>query len=135
MALNDYSGQPLRTGDPMVKRLLAVTFPQYRGRKVKARLWKGPMVLENYWSEGSRSYYRAVRIIDGAVADFGTDNPFFATAHEPVDLPSGVILVERSIFMGREAGLTVWARANDIDAARLLGDGVLSPCVATPYVA
>lgn len=116
MALTDYSGHPLRRADPMVKKLLAVTFPDYRGHKIKARLWKMPQRLQNYWSGGSRSYYVAVRISDGAVADFGTDNPFLKAAHIEVELPSGVMLVERSIFGGREAGITIWLRPDSIEA-------------------
>lgn len=125
MALTDYSGQPLRRSDPLVKRLLAATFPEYRGRKVKARLWTHPRTLDNYWDGGSRSFYVAVRLVDGAVSDFGTDNPFRTATHEPVDLPSGVLLVEHTIFCGRDMGLTVWARQDALDAgpavAGLLG--------------
>lgn len=129
MALNDYSGETLSRANPLVKRLLAATFPQYKGRKIKARLWRGPMQLQNYWDGGSRSYYVAVRIVDGAVSDFATDNPFERSSHEPVDLPVGVILVERSIFMGRESGLTVWMRPDnelvlpDPNVVGLLGEG------------
>lgn len=125
MALNDYTGQPLRTGDPLVKRLLKVTFPEYRGRKVKARLWKGPMRLENYWDGGTRSYYVAVRIADGGISNFGTDNPFERSAHEEVDLPVGVLLVEHSIFCGKDMGITVWGHPEALgegpNVAGLLG--------------
>lgn len=113
MALNDYSGETLSRANPLVKRLIAATFPDYRGRKIKARLWTRPMRLQNYWDGGSRSYYVAVRITDGAVSDFGTDNPFIRSTHDDVDLPVGVILVEHSYFCGRDTGLTVWARADN----------------------
>ena len=116
VALNDFSGLALRKSNPLVKKLLAATFPEYRGRKVKARLWTGPRRLENYWDGGTRSYYKAVRIVDGAIADFGTDNPFLASAHEPVDLPAGVLLVEHSYFCGTDTGITVWARTDTLDA-------------------
>lgn len=118
MALSDYSGEKLSTANPMVKRVLAATFPEYRGRKVKARLWTRPMRLENYWDGGTRSYYVAIRVADGAVADFGTDNPFERSAHEPVDLPAGVLLVEHSIFCGKDMGITVWGRTES------LGEGI-----------
>jgi hypothetical protein len=121
MALSDYSGEKLSTANPLVKRLIATTFPEYRGRKVKARLWTKPMRLSNYWDGGTRSYYVAIRIADGAVADFGTDNPFERSAHEPVDLPAGVILVEHSYFCGKDMGLTVWARADAVEAPNVAG--------------
>lgn len=114
MALNDFSGEPLSRANPMVKRILATTFPDYRGRKVKARLWTRPMTLHNYWDGGTRSYYVAIRVADGAVSDFGTDNPFQRSAHEPVDLPFGVLLVEHSYFCGRDSGITIWARTDAI---------------------
>jgi hypothetical protein len=126
MALSDYSGQKLSTASPLVKRVLAATFPEYRGRKVKARLWTGPRRLENYWDGGTRSYYVAIRIEDGAVADFGTDNPFVRSTHDPVDLPAGVLLVEHSIFCGKDMGITIWARHDALGAGitpRLIGAG------------
>lgn len=113
MALNDWSGEKLSTANPLVKRVIAATFPEYRGRKVKAQYWRGPRRLENYWDGGTRSYYVAIRIEDGAVADFGTDNPFHQSAHEPVDLPSGVLLIEHVIFCGKDLGLRIWARQDD----------------------
>lgn len=122
MGLHDYEGVKLSKANPAVKRLIAATFPDYRGRKVKARAWRGPMRLQNYWDGGSRSYYVAVRVADGAVADFGTDNPFQQSAHEPVDLPEGVMLVEHSYFMGTDTGLTVWAHPGDaLDAPTVTG--------------
>lgn len=110
MALNDYSGIALSRSNAMVKRIIAATFPEYNGRKIKARLWTAPRVLDNYWDGGSRSFYKAIRVEDGALADFGTDNPFHAVTHAPVDLPEGVLLVEHVIFCGKDLGLTVWAR-------------------------
>lgn len=116
MALNDYDGQKLSTANPLVKRVLAATFPEYRGRKVKARAWLRPQVLSNYWDGGTRSFYKAVRIEDGAIADFGTDNPFVRSTHEPVDLPAGVLLVEHVIFCGKDLGIVIWARTDALDA-------------------
>jgi hypothetical protein len=111
MALSDYSGEKLSRANPVVKRLIAATFPEYKGRKIKARLWNGPMRLTNYWDGGTRSFYVAVRIEDGATSDFGTDNPFLRSAHDEVDLPDGVLLVEHSIFCGHDMGLTVWVKS------------------------
>jgi len=122
MSLTDWSGVKLSRANPLVKRLIAATFPEYKGRKVKACLWRGPMHLQNYWDGGSRSYYVAVRISDGAISDFGTDNPFLRSAHEPVDLPVGVILVENTWFLGRNTGLTIWMRPeNGIEDATVVG--------------
>lgn len=111
MALNDYSGETLSRANPVVKRLLALTFPDYKGRTIKARLWLRAKPLENYWDGGTRSYYEAVRIADGAVSSFGTDSPFLRSSHEPVDLPDGVILVEHAYFCGKDMGITVWVKS------------------------
>jgi hypothetical protein len=118
MALSDYSGETLSRANPMVKRVLAVAFPEYRGRKVKARLWTRPQRLQNYWDGGTRSFYVAIRIEDGAVCPFETSNPFERSTHEDVDLPAGVLLVEHSYFCGRDSGITIWARAE------ALGQGI-----------
>ena len=115
MTINDYSGETLSRANPMVKRILAVAFPEYTGRKIKARTWTKARQLENYWSGGSRSYYVAIRVSDGAIADFGTDNPFVRSTHEPVDLPAGILLVENTIFCGKNTGITIWARAEALE--------------------
>jgi hypothetical protein len=122
MSLTDWSGVAVSRTTPIIRRIVDATFPDYRGRKIKVRQWTGARQLDNYWSGGSRSYYVAIRVNDGAVSDFGTDNPFLASAHDKVDLPEGVILVERSIFCGKESGLTIWTHAPAAPA--LLGDGL-----------
>jgi hypothetical protein len=78
----------LRKANPLVKRLLALTFPDYTGRKVELRTWTGPRVLDNYWDGGSRSWWRLVSVAAGTVAEPTNDNPFMADAHEKADLPA-----------------------------------------------
>lgn len=101
----------LSRSNPDVKRLLAITFPQYRGRKIRLSFTER-MSLENYWDGGTRSYYRAVDLNTGEVREpaRATGNPFNGMAHVEFDLPTGVALVEHSIFCGKDVGITVHVR-------------------------
>ena len=113
-ALTDWGGALLRTANPIVKQLIAATFPEYRGRKVAVRYWRGPRQLENYWSGGSRSDWRLIDPYRGVAAT--TDdmhNPFTKAAHEAWDLPRGMIAVEHDIFCGKDMGLRVYIHRDD----------------------
>ena len=123
--LTAFSGPRLSLANPLVKRLLAVTYPDYRGRKVELRAWVRPRQLENYWSGGTRSYWRLVRITDGAVMEPTNDNPFERAAHMEVDLPAGHLFVEHSYFCGKDMGIRIHGRVDEVKqlAAPLLGAG------------
>lgn len=113
-ALNDYPGVGLRMSNPLVKRLIAATFPEYRGRKVRLMLWTRPRQLMNYWSGGSRSDWRLIDPARGfAAPSADMYNPFTKAAHEAFDLPAGVIAIEHDIFCGKDMGLYVYVRPED----------------------
>lgn len=113
--LNDWGGALLRTANPVVKQLVAHTFPEYRGRKVALRYWRGPRQLDNYWSGGSRSDWRLIDPQRGVAATSDDmHNPFTKAAHEKWDLPIGMIAVEHDIFCGKDMGLRVYVRREDV---------------------
>lgn len=110
--LTAWSGPKLSRAHPLVKRLLAATFPDYTGRTIGLRLWDKPRQLDNYWDGGSRSYWRLVRIADGAIAELDSDNPLEPSAHVLFDLPEGVLAVEHRYSCGRDEGIRIYGRAS-----------------------
>ncbi len=101
---------PLRRSDPLVKRLLSATFPDYRGRKISARPWSGPVSLDLSWSGGTKDDVRLVDVASGRVATLVVPSPWSAGAADPVDAPAGSLLVVHSYFCGTDAGITVYVR-------------------------
>lgn len=109
----------LSRSTPAVKRLLAATFPEYRGRTIQLVATERVHGLENYWDGGTRSYWKAVDLATGRVVDpaVATTNPFTKVAHATVELPAGVALVEHTIFCGTDVGVTIHVRPGTVTAA------------------
>jgi len=118
--LTPYSGPSVSRANPMVRRLLEATFPEYHGRTIQLRAWDKPRRLENYWDGGSRSYWRLVRLSDGAIAEPTNDNPFQAVAHVEVDLPDGHVFVEHAYFCGKDMGIRIYGRLTALSAGESL---------------
>ena len=112
---------PVSRAHPLVARVLATTFPDYRGRKVSVAPWSGPVSLDWNWDGGSRDFVAVVDTAGGRVAHAEVPAPW-SHQHRPVapcDFPDGYLLVVHSIFCGRDAGVTIYAKPSD----RLLGTG------------
>jgi hypothetical protein len=97
-----------------VPAALLRAFPEYRGRKFVAVPCETVTVQGTYWSGGSRSTYRMVRL-DGAgpVGQAPVDHPYFdgkGVEGQTYALPAGVAVVEHSIFCGKDMGLTFYVR-------------------------
>lgn len=108
-------GVQLRLSNPVIRRLLAATFPDYRGRKVKLVGWHRPQQLHAYWDGGTRSEWRIVdphRGVASATADM--HNPFRQAAHAEYDLPRGILAVEHVIFQGHDLGIRIHIRPDDL---------------------
>ena len=118
--LTAWSGPSLSRANPLVRALLQATFPDYGGRTIKLRAWTAPRRLENYWDGGTRSYWKLVRIADGAVAEPTNDNPFEAAAHAEVDLPDGCVFVEHAYFCGKDMGIRIYGRLTGLTAGPVL---------------
>ena len=92
-------------------------FPNYEGRKffLSTRI---PQVLDSYWDGGSRDYYTFVEIATGKRLEVGSNHPMFEK-EKPRNLggqlPDGVALVRRSIFMGKETGLEVMVNPKELN--------------------
>ena len=105
--------QKLSRANPAVKQILAATFPNYRGRRIYFNPDIPSYELESYWFEGSRDYYAFYQPSTGKVWNLGGNHPWFEwKSPRPVAtaMPASVCLVRHSIFLGRDAGITIYAR-------------------------
>lgn len=93
---------------PELARIFRVAFPSYKGRTYSLRTADGPVSVRSYWDGGSRTTYRFVRS-DGQVIAAPSSHPIFENhilGVDSVTIPHGVVLVEHSIFCGKDTGLT-----------------------------
>jgi hypothetical protein len=115
--------------DKSIRAILAACYPAWRGRKVRVK----PATtyrMSAFWADGSRDEVKAYNLVDGTVADprSAACNPMNAAAHVEIDIPVGVLLVEHSVFMGKDAGVTIHVHPSSL--APLLPKADAAPAVA-----
>ena len=106
---------------PGLKKLIAETYPDYKGRKFFIST-NVPNDLSSYWDSGSRDYYCFADLVTGQIKEVGSNHPAFEPNKPRTlnGLPSGMLLVKRSIFMGQESGITVYCNESDIPKSLIL---------------
>jgi hypothetical protein len=86
-------------------------FPGYRGRKFRVVISDRPRRLLSFWDGGSRDIYMVVQnnsvFAPPTIAPFGRES---APDYAPVP---GAVLVEHSIFMGKDVGCTIYLHPED----------------------
>jgi hypothetical protein len=95
--------------DPLIRRILQVTYPDYRGRKIRIIPQRYPLNCKSYWEGGSRDYFAFVRLDTFQTAPMPAQSAFDKDIRgaESVTLPAGVICVEHSIFCGKDVGIRI----------------------------
>lgn len=86
-------------------------FPGYRGRKFRVVISDRPRRLLSYWDGGSRDTFVVVQ--EGRVFSPPTVAPFGRESVPDYVPVAGAILVEHSIFMGKDSGCTVYLHPAD----------------------
>jgi hypothetical protein len=103
-------------GHPAVKALLAVAFPEYKGRKVYVELAEKAYV-EPCAEGGSFDKVVAVNLAGEKLAvSFGWADQWKYSA-EPFPVPVGIALVVHSYFCGKDMGISIYV--NPASAAAL----------------
>jgi hypothetical protein len=85
---------------PLVKRLLAATFPEYRGRRIYLERADHPVDVRSYWDGGRRSYFVAVdlrTLRTVSIPQNGTPYDGGAIAPAGVTVPPDRAIVEHLI--------------------------------------
>lgn len=87
----------------------------YSGRtfKISSRI---PSRLDSYWDGGSRDYYYFYQPSTGKIMPVGSNHPVFEAnqSRELKRLPEDLILIEHSIFCGKDAGLTFYVNPENL---------------------
>lgn len=96
--------------DKGIKAILIAAHPTWTGRKVHVQP-ATEYKMANYWDGGSRDYVMAYELATGRVYGpaIHTENPINGAAHATVRIPEGVLIVEHSVFCGKDAGVTIYA--------------------------
>lgn len=108
----------IETNDATVKRVALAAFPDYSGRLFKVGEFTPGMSVASFWDSGSRDFYACVHLetLQGvAIPQNGT--PFdgvLAAGAIVSELPLNVALVRRAIVLGKERGLTVFVRPENL---------------------
>lgn len=89
--------------------IIDATFPEYNGRKVRIEFTHFVTFSDTNWGGGSRNSYSAVRS-NGVVANLKVPAPWINPVEGMViELPADVLVVEHSIFCGKDCGITIYA--------------------------
>jgi len=91
-----------------LKDLAKKAFPNYKGRKFyfKTEPQSTSFNLTSYWDEGSREYYVMYQNSEfSPVPQNGT--PYDKAEYRDSVLPIDTIIFNRTVFQGRECGITV----------------------------
>jgi hypothetical protein len=110
--------QSIKVSRKNAKSILALTFPNYTGRKIAVRIVSQVPIHNTNWDGGSKNEYAALRY-DGVSAML----PDYAPWNNPVEgseieLPTGRMIVEHSFFCGSQGGITIYV--NPADAPKWL---------------
>lgn len=93
------------------RRAIHACFPAWKGKKIHVKIDTYPHKLSSYWDGGSRDYYAFYNTLTKEVLSVHSNHPMFE--HEQPDtlreLPPHVLLLEHSIFCGKDAGITIYA--------------------------
>jgi hypothetical protein len=113
--------------DPLVKRALKATFPNWKGRKVTVEPSDGRALhLDLNWSGGTRDEVKVIDFAHGRIGRVTVGAPW--THDGSLVQPEGTILVIHTIFLGVDVGMRIvvkpaGAAALDGAIAGLLASG------------
>jgi hypothetical protein len=110
---------------PLAVEIMRAAFPAYKGRKFKVAEIADPSsfgLYGCYWSGGSRSSYAGIQLVSGKVGWFGGINPL-RESEPKTNVPLDCAIVEHSIFCGKDTGLTLHLRPENVAKMLPAGDG------------
>jgi len=105
-----------------VPAMLRAAFPNYHGRKWYVNVTTSVQMYDTYWSGGTRNQYVGVNLETGKVASptAGAFGKFYDPNEPTVELQPGLAVVEHSMFMGKDAGITIHVHPANANVARTL---------------
>lgn len=97
-----------------IKAMAKKAYPGYKGRKWELAP-KQSYYMENYWSEGSRTYCMGINLetLEVSAPHADTTNPFKAAAGASFPMPQGFAILENIIFRGKSLGISLVIHPNE----------------------
>lgn len=109
----------IHTDSPEVRAIALAAFPSYSGRKFTVEQFCGPMRLDSCWEGGSRSYFVVLDLVSlrsRAIEENGTPFSNGGKIERISELPLNCAVVEHSIFCGRDMGIRIYVRPENLSA-------------------
>lgn len=105
----------VQRNDPTTRWMLAA-FPSYKGKMFRVRSCTSVSLCGAYWSDGSRVTYRAIDLVSLEVSDANPaiQNPFRVPEAPTVELIAGSGIVSHTISRGKDLGLTLYVRPENV---------------------
>ena len=97
--------------------VILAAFPDYRGRTFHVEPTERVTFHDLFWGGGSRNQYAAVHLATGRVQYLAPGvSPWGARVAEgtTTEIPQGFVVVEHAIFMGKDMGLRIYVRPQDV---------------------
>lgn len=106
------------TARASLRKIVKAAFPTYNGRKIRIKA-ATQYHLDAVRDGGSWSDAVAYNLATGKTspASSAASNPFRPESRATVEIPEGVVIVEHAHFCGQDAGITVYARPENITPA------------------
>jgi hypothetical protein len=99
------------TNHPDIVRLAQRAFPDYNGKKFEIKVATHPINCSSYWSGGTRSFFRFMRLSDEQVTnEMPQQSAFDPTVKglDSVTLVPGLICLEHCLFCGKDMGIRIY---------------------------
>lgn len=112
------------TKAPEVKAVALAAFPHYRGNTFKVSEFAGPMRLDSNWEGGSRNTFVILDLASMRQATIPENGTPFSNGGKIMqisDLPLNCAVIEHTFFCGKDLGITIHARAENL--TKLLPSG------------
>jgi len=104
----------MKLNKAQVRDILALTYPEYRGRKYAIEFVPTLMIYNTNWAGGSRNMYTAIRY-DGRCSRLGVPAPWVnAVEGKTIELTPEIMIVKHCIFCGRDLGITIYAHPSHL---------------------
>lgn len=105
-----------------VNDVLQIAFPDYTGRTFRVEYCTSVCFHDTNWGGGTHNDYVAVRMSTGKAGRLVAPAPWVnAIEGQRVELPEDVVIVEHSIFCGRDLGIRFYV--HESKAPRFLAGG------------
>jgi hypothetical protein len=103
----------LTTVPDKLKSLAKLAFPGYRGRKYRLE-YREKLTTASYWSGGSRDTYCLIDLATRRPTPIAGINPIGFQGPTPTtQISPGQVLVEHTIFCGKDIGITFYLNPAD----------------------